>query len=48
MDAIRKQLAAEYIDRIGYDPFEDDPSITLDEVRNALRDYDEEVRACAS
>ena len=35
----KQQLAAEYVDMIGYDPFEDDPAITVDEVRDTLREY---------
>lgn len=33
------QLAAEYIELIGYDPFDDDPATTADEIRQTLRDY---------
>lgn len=32
----RKKLAAEYLDKIGYDPFEDDPTISVEEVQNIL------------
>lgn len=35
-------LAAEYLERVGYDPFMDDPTITPDEVRQTLREIDEE------
>lgn len=35
----RETLAAEYVELIGYDPFEDDPTITATEVRETLRGY---------
>ena len=35
----REALRQEYISLIGYDPFEDDPSMTVDEVREILADY---------
>lgn len=38
-DAIKAALALEYRDVIGYDPFEDDPSITVEEVAETLREY---------
>lgn len=37
----RERLAAEYLDKIGYDPFMDDPTISVDEVEEILREYDE-------
>jgi len=40
-------LRAEYIDLIGYDPFEDDPSTTVDDVRETLADYTSIVAECA-
>lgn len=40
----KQQLAAEYVELIGYDPFKDDPAITVDEVRETLREYHD---ACA-
>jgi hypothetical protein len=40
-------LRAEYIDLIGYDPFEDDPSTTVDDVRETLADYKSIVLECA-
>lgn len=45
-DQARAQLAAEYVDLIGYDPFEDDPTISIEDVRQTLREYHEEV-SCA-
>lgn len=42
-DQDRAQLAAEYVDRIGYDPFEDDPTISIGDVRQTLREYHEEA-----
>jgi hypothetical protein len=38
-------LAAEYLDLIGYDPFEDDPEITVEEVAANLADYKVAVAA---
>lgn len=37
--ANREQLAALYVREIGYDPFEDDPEITEEEVREILLEY---------
>lgn len=37
-------LAAEYVARIGYNPFEDCPSITEDEVAQILIEYDQAER----
>jgi len=39
MDMTREQLAAEYVELIGYDPFEDDPEITEEEVAQTLAEY---------
>lgn len=36
-------LRREYIALIGYDPFEDDPSMTVDEVREIIADYQHTV-----
>lgn len=36
---IRDRLAREYVTLIGYDPFADDPAITVDEVRATLAEY---------
>ncbi len=41
MPKTRQQLSAEYLDRIGYDPFVDDPDILLDKVEQTLAEYDE-------
>jgi hypothetical protein len=38
----RQELAAAYIDKVGYDPFEDDPTITEAEVAENLAGHDEE------
>ncbi len=35
----KELLRCEYIALIGYDPFEDDPSMTVDEVREIIADY---------
>ena len=35
----RDALAKEYVSKIGYDPFEDDPTITVAEVRQTLAEY---------
>ena len=37
----RAALAAAYMERVGYDPFEDDPTISEDEVRQILAELDE-------
>lgn len=39
----RSRLAAAYIEQIGYDPFEGDPTISPDEVEQALRDHALEI-----
>jgi hypothetical protein len=40
LDAGEKELLrAEYIALIGYDPFEDDPTLSLSVVRDVLADY---------
>lgn len=41
----RSALSREYVEKIGYDPFEDDPSITPEEVQRTLEEYDAEVSA---
>lgn len=40
---VKELLRQEYINKIGYDPFEDDPSLTTAEVEQTLREYDDEV-----
>jgi hypothetical protein len=37
--AEKAALGAEYKSRIGYDPFEDDPTTTIDEVRQTLAEH---------
>ena len=39
----KETLRREYIALIGYDPFEDDPSMTVDEVREIIADYKHNV-----
>ena len=40
LDAGEKELLrAEYVSLIGYDPFEDDPTLSLSAVRDVLADY---------
>lgn len=39
----KEALRREYIALIGYDPFEDDPSMTVDEVREIIADYKHNV-----
>ena len=39
----RETLRQEYIRLIGYDPFEDDPSMTVEQVREILADYKHNV-----
>lgn len=46
--ARREILAAEYVRKIGYNPFEDDPTITADEVQQTLEEYDAEVKQTAT
>jgi hypothetical protein len=36
----KKALADAYVERIGYDPFEDDPNITVAEVAHTLAEHD--------
>jgi hypothetical protein len=46
MSAINRtkaELAAEYVEKIGYDPFEDDPSISVEEVARTLTEWDAEA-----
>lgn len=35
----RDALGAEYVELIGYNPFEDDPTISTDEVADILREF---------
>lgn len=39
----KETLRREYIALIGYDPFEDDPSMTVDDVREIIADYKHNV-----
>ena len=39
----KSALAKQYVAKIGYNPFEDDPTITAEEVEQTLKEYDEEV-----
>lgn len=39
----RETLRQEYIRLIGYDPFEDDPSMTVEQVREIIADYKHNV-----
>jgi hypothetical protein len=41
-ELLRRELAAEYVERIGYDPFDDDPTNTIAVVAQLLTDYDAE------
>lgn len=41
----RDELAAAYVELIGYDPFKDDPATTPDYVRETLLEYLAEARA---
>ena len=36
----RQALARAYVEQIGYDPFEDDPTISIETVRETLRERD--------
>jgi RNase H-fold protein (predicted Holliday junction resolvase) len=42
-DSRKARLAAEYVEKIGYDPFVDDPSLTVEEVTQTLKEYDVEA-----
>lgn len=42
--AERRLLAKEYEELVGYDPFEDDPSVTEEEVARTIEEYKEEAR----
>lgn len=42
---IKDALAALYVVRIGYNPFEDDPAITVAEVAKTLAEHEVEARA---
>lgn len=39
--ADRAALGREYLEKIGYDPFEDDPTISTETVRQTLAEYDQ-------
>jgi len=39
----RSALSREYVEKIGYDPFDDCPDIAPEEVEKTLREYDLEV-----
>lgn len=41
MTRTKEELAAEYVAKVGYDPFEDDPTIDPAEVEQTLRELDE-------
>lgn len=43
----KEQLAAWYVSNVGYDPWEDDPSITLDEVQSIVGGYAQEAFTCS-
>lgn len=43
LDRERSALAAEYVDLIGYDPFEDDLGETVESVRQRLVEYKKAV-----
>ncbi len=40
---IKEALAAEYVRLIGYDPFQDDPSTTVEEVQQILAEFKAEL-----
>jgi hypothetical protein len=46
-EADRAALGREYLEKIGYDPFEDDPAISTETVRQTLAEYDEIAAARA-
>lgn len=40
-EADRAALGREYLEKIGYDPFKDDPTIDPETVRQTLAEYDD-------
>lgn len=40
----KNDLRIYYEERVGYDPFEDDPTITVEQVRQLLAEYEKEAR----
>lgn len=42
----RAQLAAAYVEKVGYDPFQDDPQATEAEIAQTLAEWDAECAAC--
>lgn len=40
----KEELARLYVEKIGYDPFQDDPAMTAARVAGILASYDEETR----
>ena len=42
----RAQLAAAYVEKVGYDPFRDEPQTTEGEIAQTLLEWDAECAAC--
>ena len=42
----RAQLAAAYVEKVGYDPFQDEPQTTEAEIAQTLLEWDAECAAC--
>ena len=42
----RAQLAAAYVEKVGYDPFQDEPQTTDAEIAQTLVEWDAECAAC--
>lgn len=45
-DMNRAELAAAYVEKVGYDPFQDDPQTTEAEIAQTLAEWDAECAAC--
>ena len=45
-DMSRVELAAAYVDKVGYDPFQEDPQTTEAEIAQTLAEWDAECAAC--
>jgi hypothetical protein len=45
-DMGRAELAAAYVDKVGYNPFQDEPQTTEAEIAQTLAEWDAECAAC--
>jgi hypothetical protein len=44
MKSLKEELRKWYVETIGYDPFKDDPTITVEEVAKIKKEYLQEER----